>query len=122
MTDVCRGCGGTGLDHKLTPREYQLATRQITLRKDSVFNGVTSGQVASIRISNEPRKARLAMDGPLAHVLKEIERLGKLGYRVYDDSDVYASVAPSPEWACDWCHGTGVPQLSAATMGMAVKA
>lgn len=110
---LCRGCAGTGLDHALSPREFQIATKEFYAHKGSDFNGVKSNQVASLLVCApvHAERKRLHGEGPLTYILAMIEHYRSIGFEEFDTS---------PEWlatlACTWCHGTGVASLSVATM------
>lgn len=114
MPEICRGCGGTGLDHALTPRELQLVRGIFYMRKDATTpSGVRANQVVSLEIAPVDRQnhARLSAHGPLTYILERMEHYAGLGY-VEPERDP----AELKAMACSWCHGTGVPQLSLATL------
>jgi hypothetical protein len=103
VNTICRGCGGTGVDHSVPTRMLQVAqgpwnigpkpgAKRLTTKVVQLGLGVQFGQ-------------------PLALLLATIAKAHAEGREVRHD----IGVIPFPlakEHACTWCHGTGEPQLS----------
>lgn len=114
----CRGCAGTGIGQHVPARIVQVLERGIEIQLDTPreYNGVHSIQVTRrhlwIAAAGEwpnGKRERLVFRGPLAEIIAELERREAEGYVIVSTY----STRPSNEQACEWCHGTGVPQLSA---------
>lgn len=113
---VCRGCGGTGLDHTLSAREVQVAEAELLLRDDA-GEGVRARHLNICRASDLEAGKRFggSFAAPLAPLIAEIERLEGEGFALV------LGAWPERAWACSWCHGTGEPNLSVATLNQRLQ-
>lgn len=103
---VCRGCGGDGVGQHVTRRERQIIDHAggiALIRHRTKFVHIAAG---------EPRRERLAFHGPLAHAVAYLDEQIRGGWKVAPHSLAFYDLMLAGRWACDWCNGTGVPQLS----------
>lgn len=110
---VCRGCAGTGLDHTLSAREVQVAQQPIMLAQPGFGSERLRERELRVCPASDPdagRRVRGRFDAPLALVIAELDRLEAEGF------ELRTGVRPERAWACSWCHGTGEPNLSVATL------
>lgn len=114
---TCRGCGGRGLDHDVSPRMAQLidfGLRFLPFR-DPVA-GVNHRE-RYVRLARHTYRKQGVFHGPYAMCLRETEDLLARGFTLDD---------PQVQWpangACSWCGGTGTPGLSLATLENELRA
>lgn len=113
---VCRGCGGTGVGQHVSQRIAQIAARAYTVKRPPTSSTTRpKPRILKLGPRDTPRPtAVVRLQLPLAEMVDRVAELETQGFDV-------SGVPWRKEWACDWCHGTGEPQLSAATLRMAVK-
>lgn len=103
--DVCRGCGGTGIDAGVTPRAAQAASMSILMRRTTgLITGGGTSNVCRINVSAESERGRMRFAGPLMLVHQHVEERLKNGYEIVDGE------RPDPALACQWCNGYGSPE------------
>lgn len=110
--NVCRGCGGTGIDQHVTPREAQVATEGV------ILSAPGGRQDRELKLGSPVARYRTAgvtgYRAPLAPMLQEVARLADQGFDT--------AIAPFDlDLACQWCHGTGEPALSVSGMEAALR-
>lgn len=118
-TTTCRGCAGLGIGQHVTPRVIQIIegiqgyqwrfSPPLGSRKRERFIRITP-------LVYDQIKQQGVFYGPYAAALDQAQRLVAQGF-TYDE----ACVPIDTDWACDWCHGTGQPQLSVATLEIAMR-
>lgn len=113
MSGVCRGCAGTGVGQHIPSRIVQLieASMDVELRRK---------RTTFLRITQ--RSASTQNYGPLAHIVQRVEHYLADGWQPATRSAWFVDelLANHREWACRWCHGTGVPQLSVHALEIGV--
>lgn len=102
----CRGCAGHGLDITLTPRQMQLVLNVRFELHDP--EQPTRHRYATVSAAED--RGRGYYKGPLAHAMAYLDNLMAQGW---EESQ---PIPFSKGWACDWCHGTGQPELSEHTL------
>ena len=117
MTAVCRGCAGTGIGQHVPPRTMAVlqsfGTRWFFVPVNPRRKGRTIYVGASsAAIYDEAR--HLGTRIPLADALLRIGALLGDGFRYSPETPI----RPDPAWKCDWCYGTGTPQLSVGTLSV----
>lgn len=121
LVTPCRGCAGNGVGQHVPPRIAQLIEVhqpfRLTRKRDVYMRlvPVTSG----VDTTAEP----CVDHAPLAPLVKRIEARLAAGF-VPDEADrwfVDEMLAHWHEYACSWCHGTGVPQLSVHALEIGVR-
>lgn len=124
---VCRGCAGTGVGHHVPARVRQQIelTHEGVRIVERVYSGVRQGQMQTCRVKIAPVTAsdstgvgrRLSFEGPLALVVAHIAKREGEGYDFHDEiRGRQNALMPAAEHACEWCSGTGKPQLSVQTL------
>jgi hypothetical protein len=117
VNTVCRGCGGTGVDHSVHTRMLQVAEGPWTIGPKPGAKRLTTTVVAlgtgspALRVTGKP----------LALMLTTLAKAKAEGREVrHQVGDI-----PFPlgkEHACTWCHGTGEPQLSTQVLQARIDA
>lgn len=115
----CRGCAGLGIGQHVTPRVIQviegIQAYQWLLdpppggRRRQRFIRVTP-------IVYDQSRQQGVFYGPFAAAYAEMQRRLGEGFTIGD-----GCVPMEADWTCQWCHGTGQPQLSIATLEMAMQ-
>lgn len=112
-TKVCRGCAGTGIGQHVTPRQLQVIEAQQPIT-------VERRQIRHIRITTirDQPSSSAYFHGPLALAVEHLRwRLAEDWTPVTRSEAFVAELLEHwKDWRCEWCSGTGVPQLSVATM------
>lgn len=108
MSGVCRGCAGTGVGQHVSPRTIALLE---TVSWTWTLVPLCQPGVVSRR---RDRIIYVGRDLPLADALRKVDVLLADGFR-YGDED---PVPIDPAWKCEWCYGTGTPQLSVGTLSV----
>jgi len=119
-TTACRGCAGTGIGQHVSPRVMQVieGVQGYQWRFDPPLG--TRRKQRFIRITRmvyDQAKQQGVFYGPYALALDQAQRLVAEGF-TYD----VACIPIETDWACEWCHGTGQPQLSVQTLEHAMRA
>jgi hypothetical protein len=109
---LCRGCAGLGLSQGLSPRQMQMADGPFFL-----WDPEGKRRERCVRITPHVYHQGGAYHGPLALILAVLDELHSEGFEEKDG----APIPFGSEWRCDWCSGTGRPQLSAATLELLVR-
>lgn len=94
----CRGCGGNGVGQHVPPRTVQII---------EAHQPITLTRVRSVEV-------RIDDKTPLADAVRKIRQRAGEAF-LPKGRDLYfvkLLLEHEEEWACTWCHGTGVPQLS----------
>lgn len=101
-TELCRGCAGTGVRHDVPTRLLQAAKLPLTI---TFPEGAKRKRPVSVCVD----------PWPLNEVLTAIDRYVKLG-------GVPEGAFPlDTTHACDWCHGSGQPQLSVHALQIGIR-
>lgn len=118
---ICRGCAGIGIGIQVPPRT--IAIIEGVMSYEWGFDPPVSSAFAHPRprylvVGHMATPGRLSTVTalPYATALKRAESLLAKGFTYAEDC-----IPMNPAWTCEWCHGTGKPQLSVGTMGMAVR-
>lgn len=101
-TELCRGCAGTGVRHDVGSRLLQAAKLPMTINFPP---GAKRKRPVAVCI--EPWS--------LTKVLAQIEFYVKLG------GEPEGAFPLDMSHACDWCHGTGKPQLSVHALQIGIR-
>lgn len=118
-TGVCRGCAGLGIGQHVAPRIIQIieGVQGYQWRFDPPLG--TRRKQRFVRITPivyDQAKQQGVFYGPYAVVLDHVMKLVAEGF-TYDP----ACIPIETDWGCEWCHGTGQPQLSVATLEAAMR-
>lgn len=111
---TCRGCAGTGVGQHVSPRTIAVL-ETISYTWLLVPIGLSTRRKLRNIIVGRPNEREVTM--PLADALRKVDSLLADGFRYHEESPLPLD----PAWKCEWCHGTGTPQLSVGTMQAAVR-
>lgn len=123
---VCRGCAGTGVGHHVDARTVQLLIGRAWAITKPPTAVVTRPKPYLLCVNPIEYRSRGRLQGPLAVILAELKLRREAGYSedgkgLIDGQEATFPVPYLPEHACEWCSGTGVPQLSVQTMTQEVR-
>lgn len=115
VNSVCRGCGGTGVDHSVHTRVLQIAQGPWIIGPKPGAKRLTTTSV-ELGLGTQSSK-------PLALMLTTLAKAKAEGRAI--THTVTRAETPFPlgkEHACTWCHGTGEPQLSTQALQARIDA
>lgn len=123
---LCRGCAGTGVDHNVPARTRQLLVGRAwsVMKPPSAIVPRPSPYLLCVNPVEHRSRGRL--QGPLAVILAELAERRAAGYSedgigLIDGQPATFPVPYESSQLCEWCAGTGTPQLSVHTLSIGVQ-
>lgn len=117
---LCRGCAGTGVDHSVPAR-----TRQLLVGRAWAVTKPSGAMPYLLSVNPVEYRSRGRLQGPLAVILTELAARRAAGYSedgvgLIDGEPATFPVPYESSQLCEWCAGTGTPQLSVHTLSIGV--
>lgn len=119
-TGVCRGCAGSGIGQHVPPRTIQVIEGVQGYQWRLEPPAGTKRKVRFVRVTRlvyDQGRQQGVFYSPFAGAYAHVQKLLAEGF-TYDPTSLPMEVA----WTCEWCHGTGQPQLSVQTLEQVMRA